>query len=132
MVANILLRSVKQFLYLFYWQPYIFIPNRRLIPFYFVDPKFRIGFRNGVVLASLMTMPKATIHKDAGSVLPHHDVGFPWQSWLVQSITESMPPQPFAHNHLRLCVSSVDGCHVCMRLLWCKGIRHNSKHLFFK
>lgn len=54
-----------------------------LVPLYFVDPKLCIGFRYSVIATAFMPMPKATIHKDACSVLPHHDIWFPWQSWMV-------------------------------------------------
>jgi len=33
--------------------------------------------------AHIVSMPEATIHKDASPVLPHHDVRLSWQSWMV-------------------------------------------------
>ena len=54
-----------------------------LVPLYFVDPKLCIGFWNGIILATLMPMPETTIYKDTSSVLPHHYVWFPRQSWMV-------------------------------------------------
>ena len=48
-----------------------------LVPLYFVDPKLSIGFRYSVIATAFVPMPKASIHKDARSVLPHHDIWFP-------------------------------------------------------
>ncbi len=64
-----------------------------------------------------MPMPEAAIYEDASAIFPHHDVRMPWQSRMIQPIAEPMPPQPFAHNDLRLCVLAMNGRHVGMALL---------------
>ena len=86
------------------------------VPSYLADPKLRVGLRDGVVLASLMSMPEAAVHKDARPVLPQHDVWLARQTWMVQPIAESMPPQIVAHQYLRLRILATDGCHVGMKI----------------
>ena len=60
-----------------------------LVPPYFVDPKLCIGFRYGTITTAFMPMPKATIHKDAGAVFPHDNVGMSWQPLMAESVSES-------------------------------------------
>lgn len=73
---------------------------------------------------NMMPMPKAAVHEDARAVFPHHDVRLSRQSRMVQAIAEAVVPQPPSHNHLRLRVLAVDGCHVRMPMLWREGIAH--------
>ncbi len=75
----------------------------------------------------VVPMPEASVHKNAHPVLPHHDVRFPWQSWMVQPIAEPMPPQVTAHNHFWLRVFAVDGSHICVALWGCLEVAH--KHV---
>ena len=67
-----------------------------LVPLYFADPKLCIGSRYSVIATAFMPMPKATIHKDTSSVLPHHNIGFPWQSWMVKPM--HIPPHTRSHS----------------------------------
>ena len=60
----------------------------------------------------MVSVPEAPIHEYARPVLSHNDVWLPWQPWMVQPIAVAMTPQPSAHNHFRLCVLAVNGCHV--------------------
>ena len=60
----------------------------------------------------MVSVPEAPIHEYARPVLSHNDVWLPWQSRVVQPIAVAMTPQPFAHNHFRLCVLAVNGCHI--------------------
>ena len=36
-----------------------------------------------------MPMPKATIHKDAGAVFSHDNVGMSWQPLMAESVSEA-------------------------------------------
>ena len=65
-----------------------------------------------------MPMPEAAIHEDASAIFPHHNVRMPRQSGMIQPIAEPMPPQPFAHNDLRLGVLAMNGRHISMALLY--------------
>ena len=55
-------------------------------------PKLPIGAWN--LAASLMSMPKATVHKDASTVLPQYKVWVSWQSLMIQPIPKTPIPQP--------------------------------------
>ena len=57
-------------------------------------------------------MPETSIYKDAGPVLPQYQVRMSGQPLVVQTITESPTPQPFAHNHLRLRVLRPNRRHI--------------------
>lgn len=95
-----------------------------LVPLYFVDPKLCIGFRYSVIATAFMPMPKASIHKDACSVLPHHDIWFPWQPWMVQPIAVAVSPKVTAHYHLWFSVLSVDSHHVRVALWGCLEVAY--------
>jgi len=72
----------------------------------------------------MVSMPEAPIHENTGAIFPHHDIRFPRQSGMIQTVTETPTPQKAANHHLRFRVLSVDGGHVPMALLWCEFIRH--------
>ena len=65
-----------------------------------------------------MSMPKATIDKDARPVFPQHQVWMTRQPFVVQPVTESSLPQPTTHNHLWLRIFRTNGRHILMPLLW--------------
>jgi len=65
----------------------------------------------------VVSMPEATVHKDARPVLPHHNVRLPRQPLMIQPVSIPMSPQPTAYHHLRLRVLSVDGRHIVVALL---------------
>jgi len=65
----------------------------------------------------VVSMPEAAVYEDTRPVLPHHNIRLPRQPWMIQSIAESMSPQPTTHHHLRLRVLAVDGSHISVALL---------------
>jgi hypothetical protein len=64
-----------------------------LIPFpvakNLLGPEICIGFGHPKEPAILMPMPKATIHKDAGAVFSHDNVGMSWQPLMAEPVSES-------------------------------------------
>ena len=108
-----------------------------LVPPYLRHPKLAIRLRNLATLrifnyqlfilnlwhCHMVSVPETPVHKYASPVFPHHDVRFPWQSWMIQPIAIPMPPQPTTHHHLRLRIFAVDGRHVRMAL-FCKNLVH--------
>ena len=56
--------------------------------------------------------------------------GVAWQSWMVESIAETMPPQPTTHHHLWLRVFAVDGRHVIMSFYWGEFVCHIGNRLY--
>ena len=63
-----------------------------LIPPDFILPELGIRFRNHVILASLMSMPEASIHQNAGAILPQYNIRFSRQPWMIEPIPESPSP----------------------------------------
>lgn len=74
-------------------------------------------------------MPEAPVDKDAGLVFPHHDIRFPWQSLVVQPVSEAMTPQEFAHNNLRLRVFGTNRGHIFVALFGCQVVRHGMSEI---
>ena len=61
-------------------------------------PELRVRLRNLAALRTLnvrrdiVSMPKATIDEDASPVFLEHQVGMPWQSFMIEPISEASPP----------------------------------------
>ena len=73
-------------------------------------------------LCHIVSVPEAAIHEYTRPVLSHHDIRFPWQSWMIQSITIPMTPKPATHHHLRLRIFAADGSHISVALLGGEGV----------
>ena len=101
------------------------------VPSYLADPKLRVGLRDGVVLASLMSMPEAAVHKDARPVLPQHDVWLARQTWMVQPIAEATAEQEFSDRDFRFGVFSPYRCHAAVALFLSQLV-HNRGLVFQK
>lgn len=71
-----------------------------------------------IVIVDKMPMPEATIHKDARSVFPQHNVRVPSQPRMIQPIAKTTTPQLFTHNNLRLRVFGTNARHVIMPLIY--------------
>ena len=50
------------------------------------------------LLTSIVTMPKATVDKDARAILPQHNIRMTRQARIIQPITKTMLPQIMTHN----------------------------------
>ena len=74
----------------------------------------------------VMTMPEASVDENAGTVFTQHDVGFSWQSRMVESISESPMPQEMPHQHFRFGILAVYGSHVIVALGRGEGVHDNS------
>lgn len=66
---------------------------------------------------NIVSVPKASIHKDAGPVLPQHQIRMPWQLRRIMPITKSPAPQPSPHNPFRLRILRSDSRHNLISLL---------------
>ena len=93
-----------------------------LIPMNLILPELGVRFRHNVVFASLMSMPKASVHEDAGTVFAQHDVWFSWQAWMVEPVSESVRPQEFPDKDFRLGVLAFDCRHVVVALLYGQSV----------
>lgn len=95
-----------------------------LVAVHLLEPEVGVRLRQRVVLASLMLVPEASVHEDAGVVAPQHDVGPSRQSSVVEPVAEPVAPEELAYHHLRLRVLAVDGRHVAVTLLGSHGGGH--------
>ena len=63
-----------------------------LIPLDFILLELGIRFRHHIILTSFMSMPETSVHKDAGTILPEHNIRFSRQPWMIEPIPESPSP----------------------------------------
>ena len=66
-----------------------------------VFPERRVGLWQDKVFASLVTVPKTTVHEDYSAVLAEHKVGMSGKSGIKQPVTETVGKQEFPHDHFR-------------------------------
>ena len=81
-------------------------------------PELGIRFRNHVILASLMSMPEAAIHQNAGTILPQHNIRFPRQPRMIEPIPESPSPQELPDKNLRFGILASDCRHIVVALFY--------------
>ena len=96
------------------------------IPFYLCFPKIGIAFRQDIVTASFMTMPKASVHEDASAVFFQHNIWRTRQTLHINAKTEAMCEKKFPHNNLRLRILASDACHAPMPLFGCHLVCHGA------
>lgn len=108
------------------------LPLFFLVPFFVpIDlllPKVGIRLRKSEVLTAIMSVPKAAVDKHTRAVLAQHNIRMARQPGVVQPVSESLPPQIFAHKYFWLRVRRANRSHILMSLLWCKSI-HDAKLL---
>ena len=90
----------------------------------FIHPEPGVRFRNHVILASLMSMPKAAIHQNAGTILPQHNIRFSRQPRMIEPIPESPTPQKFPDKNLRFSIPAPYCRHIIMALFYGQMVRH--------
>ena len=102
----------------------LLFPVTFLVPADLRYPEVTIRIRNLATRRTIhrvwrhkMSMPEASIYKDARPIFPQHQVRMPGQSFVVQPIAESSFPKTTPHNHLRLRVLRPNSRHVPMALL---------------
>ena len=96
----------------------------------FLHPEPGIRFRNHVILASLMSMPEASIHQNTGTILPEHNIRFSRQPWMIEPISESPSPQELPDKNLRFGILAPDCRHVIVALFYGHSIWHTLYLLF--
>ena len=80
-------------------------------------PKVRIRLRHPEVLATIMSMPKATVDKHARAILAQHNIRMARKTRIIQPITKTMLPQIMTHKNLRLRILRANSSHILMSLL---------------
>lgn len=62
------------------------------VPAYFLPPKVSVGLWQLKIFAFVVTVPKATVDKDARAVFPQHQIRMPWETRVVETVAEATPP----------------------------------------
>ena len=96
--------------------------SRFLLIFSIQNPVF--DFERPPILATFMSMPEASIHQNAGAILPQYNIRFPRQPWMIESIPESPSPQELPDKNLRFGILALDCRHVIVALLYGHSIWH--------
>ena len=65
-----------------------------------------------------MSMPEASIHQNAGTILSEHNIRFSWQPWMIEPIPESPSPQELPDKNLRFGILALDCRHVIVALFY--------------
>ena len=96
-------------------------------------PELGIRFRHHIILAPFMSMPEASIHQNAGTILSEHNIWFSRQPWMIEPIPESPSPQELPDKNLRFGILASDCRHIMVALLYGHFIWHTLyllRHLF--
>ena len=89
-----------------------------LIPSDLILPELGIRFRNHVILASLMSVPEASVHQNTGAIFPQHDVRLARQPRMIEPIPESPTPQKFPDKNLRFGIPASYCRHIVVALFY--------------
>ena len=89
-----------------------------------LHPEPSVRFRHHIIFAPLVSMPEASIHKNAGTILPEHDVRFSRQPRMIEPIPESPSPQELPDKNLRFGILALDCRHVVVALFYGHSIWH--------
>lgn len=87
-------------------------------------PEIDVCARHHERFTTFVTMPETSIYENAGPIFPQYNIRFSWQTRMVQPVPETIVPQIFTHNNLRLGILSMYGCHAMMSLFWCQRVGH--------
>lgn len=86
---------------------------------YLVPPEVNVGFRQAIILATLVAMPETTVDKNNRLVFLQHNIRRSGQFTVVDTIAQTSGEKILPHNHLRLGVLSLDSRHTTAALLRC-------------
>ena len=98
-----------------------------------LHPEPGIRFRYHIILAPFMSVPEASVHQNAGAILPQHNIRFSRQPWMIEPISESPSPQKFPDKNLRFGILASDCRHIVVALFYGHFIWHTLnllRHLF--
>ena len=97
-------------------------------------PELGIRFRHHIILAPFMSMPEASIHQNAGTILSEHNIRFSRQPWMIEPISESPSPQKLPDKNLRFGILALDCRHVMVALFYGHFIWHHllNFHIWFR
>lgn len=87
-------------------------------------PEVNIRPRHYKRFAALMSMPETSVYENAGSIFPQHNIWFSRQPRMIEPVSETIVPQVFTHDNLRLGILSMNRCHAMMSLFWSQWVGH--------
>lgn len=90
----------------------------------FVGPELRVGFWDGVELASLVAVPEAAVDENGGAVSRQDDVGRSGEGADILAEAESAMEQFPADHNFRARVLRPDVRHTFVPLLLCHCVCH--------
>ena len=73
-----------------------------------------------------MSMPETPMYKNDCVVFGENNVRFPWQVFVIHSVSEPKPPKGMSQLQLWPCRGGMDGCHSVMPLFWTLVVRHTA------
>ena len=103
------------------------------IPSDLIMPELSIRFRHHIILTSFMSMSETSVHKNAGTILPEHNIRFSRQPRMIEPIPESPSPQELPDKNLRFGILASDCRHIVVALFYGHFIWHTLyllRHLF--
>jgi hypothetical protein len=100
------------------------------IAFNLCFPELRIGFRKYIIFTSFMSVPEASVHKNASTVFLQYDVGRTRESLYMDTETVSVSEKEFPHDYLWLRVLATDTCHAPVALFGSEFIWHHKPPSF--
>lgn len=89
------------------------------VPLDFLCPEKGVGLWHDKITAALMTVPKAAVYKNTGSIFAENDIRFPGKTGNVESIAEAIVEKVVADKQFRLCAFAVNPAHAKMALQGC-------------
>ena len=75
------------------------------------------------MLAAVVTVPKAAVDKDTGAVFSQYQIRVTWQTWVIETVSETMRPEIVTDYYLRTCALGSNRGHITMYLLG--GLAHS-------
>ena len=93
-------------------------------------PEFGVCLGHYKVLATLVTVPKASVDKDDSLVFAQYNVGGTGQAFDVYAVAVAVGVQIMSHDQLGLCVLALDARHALVPLFLSHLVCHGAKILF--
>ena len=88
-------------------------------------PELDVCLGLNILDATIVAVPEATVHKDAGVVLGKDDIRLAGERLYVDTVSVTQSEKLLAQLHLRLGVPGPDASHALVALLGSEDVRHD-------